>query len=139
MTSLSDVKLFSLKTFIEPDGNLVPIENSDIPFNIKRMFYVFGVKDQNDRGRHSHHTTKQVLICLQGSVKVNCDDGRNRKQWILDDPTQALYIPEMIWDEQIYTSEDSILLVLANTKYNIKDYIEDYENFKEIKYEEKRK
>jgi dTDP-4-dehydrorhamnose 3,5-epimerase-like enzyme len=139
MTSLSDVKLFSLKTFIEPDGNLVPIENSDIPFNIKRMFYVFGVKDQNDRGRHSHHTTKQVLICLQGEVKVNCDDGRNRKQWILDDPTQALYIPEMIWDEQIYTSEDSILLVLANTKYNIKDYIEDYENFKEIKYEEKRK
>jgi len=139
MTSLSDVKLFSLKTFIEPDGNLVPIENSDIPFNIKRMFYVFGVKDQNDRGRHSHHTTKQVLICLQGSVKVNCDDGRNRKQWILDDPTQALYIPEMIWDEQIYNSEDSILLVLANTKYNIKDYIEDYENFKEIKYEEKRK
>ena len=139
MTSLSDVKLFSLKTFIEPDGNLVPIENSDIPFNIKRMFYVFGVKDQNDRGRHSHHTTKQVLICLQGSVRVNCDDGRNRKQWILDDPTQALYIPEMIWDEQIYTSEDSILLVLANTKYNIKDYIEDYENFKEIKYEDKRK
>jgi len=139
MTSLSDVKLFSLKTFIEPDGNLVPIENSDIPFNIKRMFYVFGVKDQNDRGRHSHHTTKQVLICLQGEVKVNCDDGRNRKQWILDDPTQALYIPEMIWDEQIYNSEDSILLVLANTKYNIKDYIEDYENFKEIKYEEKRK
>jgi len=103
------------------------------------MFYVFGVKDQNDRGRHSHHTTKQVLICLQGSVKVNCDDGRNRKQWILDDPTQALYIPEMIWDEQIYNSEDSILLVLANTKYNIKDYIEDYENFKEIKDEEKRK
>jgi len=139
MTSLSDVKLFSLKTFIEPDGNLVPIENSDIPFNIKRMFYVFGVKDQNDRGRHSHHTTKQVLICLQGEVKVNCDDGRNRKQWILDDPTQALYIPEMIWDEQIYNSEDSILLVLANTKYNIKDYIEDYENFKEIKDEEKRK
>ena len=139
MTSLSDVKLFSLKTFIEPDGNLVPIENSAIPFNIKRMFYVFGVKDQNDRGRHSHHTTKQVLICLQGSVRVNCDDGRNRKQWILDDPTQALYIPEMIWDEQIYTSEDSILLVLANTKYNIKDYIEDYENFKEIKDEEKRK
>ena len=96
MTSISDVKLISLRTFIEPDGNLVPIENTDIPFNVRRIFYVFGVKDQNDRGRHSHHKTKQVLICLQGRVKVNCDDGRNRKQWILDDPKKALYIPEMI-------------------------------------------
>ena len=139
MTSISDVKLISLRTFIEPDGNLVPIENTDIPFNIRRIFYVFSVKDQNDRGRHSHHKTKQVLICLQGRVKVNCDDGRNRKQWILDDPTQALYIPEMIWDEQIYTTEDSILLVLANTKYNINDYIEDYEKFKELKNDEKRR
>tara|TARA_A100001011_G_scaffold368817_1_gene423500 strand:- start:1141 stop:1560 length:420 start_codon:yes stop_codon:yes gene_type:complete len=139
MTSISDVKLISLRTFIEPDGNLVPIENTDIPFNIRRIFYVFSVKDQNDRGRHSHHKTKQVLICLQGRVKVNCDDGRNRKQWILDDPKKALYIPEMIWDEQIYTTEDSILLVLANTKYNINDYIEDYEKFKELKNDEKRR
>ena len=54
MTTLRDVKLFSLKTFIEPDGNLVPIEDRDLPFPIKRLFYVFGVKGQDDRGRHSH-------------------------------------------------------------------------------------
>ena len=129
MTSISDVKLISLRTFIEPDGNLVPIENTDIPFDIRRIFYVFSVKDLNDRGRHSPHKTHQVLICLQGRVKVNCDDGRNRKQWILDAPKKALYIPEMIWDEQIYQSKDSILLSVCNTKYNKDDYITNWKDF----------
>ena len=134
MTTLNDVKFISLRTFIEPDGKLVPIEsNIDIPFLIRRVFYVYGVKDQNDRGKHSHHKTKQVLICLKGEVKVVCDDGENKDTWILNEPNKALYIPEMIWDEQLYTSEDSILLVLANTKYNFNDYIEDYEKFKELK------
>ena len=138
MTTLNDVKFISLRTFIEPDGKLVPMEsNRDIPFLIKRVFYVFGVKDQNDRGKHSHHKTKQVLICLKGEVKVVCDDGENKDTWILNEPNKALYIPEMIWDEQLYTSEDSILLVLANTKYNFNDYIEDYEKFKELKNENK--
>ena len=138
MTTLNDVKFISLRTFIEPDGKLVPIEsNIDIPFLIRRVFYVYGVKDQNDRGKHSHHKTKQVLICLKGEVKVVCDDGENKDTWILNEPNKALYIPEMIWDEQLYTSEDSILLVLANTKYNFNDYIEDYEKFKELKNENK--
>jgi len=138
MTTLNDVKFISLRTFIEPDGKLVPIEsNIDIPFLIRRVFYVYGVKDQNDRGKHSHHKTKQVLICLKGEVKVVCDDGENKDTWILNEPNKALYIPEMIWDEQLYTSEDSILLVLANNKYNFNDYIEDYEKFKELKNENK--
>ena len=138
MTTLNDVKFISLRTFIEPDGKLVPIDiNTDIPFLIRRVFYVYGVKDQNDRGKHSHHKTKQVLICLKGEVKVVCDDGGNKDTWILNEPNKALYIPEMIWDEQLYTSEDSILLVLANNKYNFNDYIEDYEKFKELKNENK--
>tara|TARA_R100000231_G_scaffold51750_1_gene43602 strand:+ start:57 stop:482 length:426 start_codon:yes stop_codon:yes gene_type:complete len=130
MITLDDVKLFNLRNFIEPDGNLVPIESKhDIPFDIKRIFYVHGVKNQDDRGKHSHHKTKQVLICLNGEVKVTCDDGKNKKIYTLSNPTQALYIPEMIWDEQTYKSEDSVLLVLANTHYDINDYIEDYDEF----------
>ena len=71
MNTIENVKLINLKTFIEPDGNLVPIEsNKDIPFEVKRIFYVFGVHDQNDRGKHSHYKTKQVLICVNGEVKV---------------------------------------------------------------------
>ena len=137
MTTISDVKLFNLRNFIEPDGKLVPIEsNRDIPFDIKRIFYVYGVKDQDDRGKHSHYKTKQVLICLNGNIDVIVDDGTHRKKYRLSKPNQALYIPEMIWDEQVYESEESVLLVLANTHYDTKDYVENYDNFlktKEIK------
>ena len=130
MITINDVKLLNLRTFIEPDGNLVPIESKhDIPFDIKRIFYVYGVNDQNDRGKHAHYKTKQVLICLSGEVEVICDDGVHRKKYKLTKPHQAIYIPEMIWDEQRYMSEDAVLLVLSNTYYDSKDYIEDYDEF----------
>jgi len=132
--TLNDVKLLDLKTITASDGSLVPIESDiDVPFEIKRIFYVYGVDNQDDRGKHSHHQTKQVLICLNGSVEVLCDDGINRKVYILDKPNKGLYIPELIWDEQRYLSKDSVLLVLSNTNYNIDDYIEDYDEFKELK------
>ena len=137
MITLDDVKLFNLRNFIEPDGNLVPIESKhDIPFDMKRIFYVYGVENQDDRGKHSHYKTKQVLICLNGEVKVVCDDGKNKQSYTLSKPNQALYIPEMIWDEQVYKSEDSVLLVLANTHYNTDDYIENYEEFVKLKEKE---
>ena len=138
MTTLENVKLISLKTFIEPDGNLVPIESdSDIPFPIERIFYVFGVHNQNDRGKHSHFKTKQVLICLNGEVSVLCKDGNKERTWVLNKPNQALYIPELIWDEQVYIKPDSVLLVLANTNYDESDYITDYNKFKRLKNENK--
>ena len=134
MTTLEDVKEFNLKAFIEPDGKLTPIElDRDMPFEVKRMFYVYDVHDQNDRGKHSHYKTKQVLIAVCGSVTVVCDDGRKRKNYVLDEPSRALYIPEMIWDEQVYKDKNSVLLVLSNTNYDSDDYIEDYEEFKKIK------
>jgi len=98
------------------------------------MFYVFGVHNQNDRGKHSHHKTKQLLISIAGSITVRCDDGLGfASTHILDKPWKALYIPELIWDEQIYNSKDSILLVLSNTLYDSSDYIENFEKFVEIK------
>ena len=138
MSTLEDVKLINLKIFIDSEGSLVPIESGlSIPFKIERVFYVFEVHDQKDRGEHSHHKTEQVLICLNGKVKVLCDDGKNRKEWVLDKPNQALYIPNLIWDEQIYLTSGSVLLVLANTNYDPSDYIEDYEEFKRLKNESK--
>ena len=136
MTTLDDVKKFTLKTFTEPDGNLIPIEmDRDIPFEVKRMFYVYDVHDQNDRGKHSHHKTKQILIAVNGGVTVICDDGKKRRNYVLNEPNKALLIPEMIWDEQVYHSESSVLLVLSNTNYDVNDYIEDYDEFKRIKNE----
>ncbi len=138
MTSLKDVKEFNLKSFIEPDGKLTPIElDRDIPFEVKRMFYVYDVHDQNDRGKHSHHKTKQILIAVSGGVTVVCDDGKERRNYVLNEPSRALNIPEMIWDEQIYQSEDSVLLVLSNTNYEPDDYIEDYDEFRRLKNESK--
>ena len=138
MITLDNVKLLELETFVDSEGSLVPIESGlSIPFKIKRVFYVFDVHDQKDRGEHSHHKTEQVLICLSGKVKVLCDDGKNTKQWVLDKPTQALYIPNLIWDEQIYLTSDSVLLVLANTNYDSSDYIESYDEFKRLKNESK--
>ena len=136
MTTLDDVKKFTLKTFTEPDGKLTPIElDKDIPFEVKRMFYVYDVHDQNDRGKHSHHKTKQILIAVNGGVTVICDDGKKRRNYVLNEPNKALLIPEMIWDEQVYHSESSVLLVLSNTNYDVNDYIEDYDEFKRLKNE----
>jgi len=137
LTTLQDVKLTLLKTFLESDGNLVPIEsNKDIPFNIQRTFYVYDVEDQNNRGKHAHYDTEQVLICLTGSVSVACSDGTGYEQWILDSPNKALYIPSMIWDEQVYATPETILLVLCSTEYDIEDYIENFELFQEEKAKE---
>jgi len=132
--TINDVKFFNTRTMVEPDGNLVPIEsNYDVPFHIKRIFYVYGVKNQNDRGKHAHYKTKQVLICLNGKVEVLVNDGVKEKKYLLESPQQALYIPEMIWDEQIYHSEDTVLLVLSNMKYEPNDYINDFNIFKNLK------
>ena len=136
MTTLDDVKKFTLKTFTEPDGKLIPIElDKDIPFEVKRMFYVYDVHDQNDRGKHSHHKTKQILIAVNGGVTVICDDGKKRRNYVLNEPNKALLIPEMIWYEQVYHSDSSVLLVLSNTNYDVNDYIEDYDEFKRLKNE----
>ncbi len=132
--TIDDVKFFNARTMVERDGNLVPIEgNLDVPFDIKRVFYVYGVKNQDDRGKHSHLKTQQVLYCLNGKVEVLVHDGVNKRKYLLDSPQQGLYIPELIWDEQIYLTEDTVLLVLSNTKYTPSDYINDFEEFKRIK------
>ena len=134
MTTINDVKRFNLKFFDESDGRLTPVEfHKDVPFKVKRMFYVFGVHNQNDRGKHSHYKTKQLLISINGAIDVKCDDGIGGvRTWKLSKPWNALYIPEMIWDEQKYMSEDSVLLVLSNTHYDSNDYIEDYDEFKRL-------
>tara|TARA_Y100000310_G_scaffold312375_1_gene359612 strand:- start:20 stop:439 length:420 start_codon:yes stop_codon:yes gene_type:complete len=134
MITLDDVKLLELGAFVDTDGSLVAIEsNVNIPFEIERVFYVFGVDNQKDRGEHSHFVTEQILICLSGEVKVLCDDGKNKKEWLLDNPSEGLYIPSLIWDEQVYSTPDSILLCLASTHYYESDYITDYNEFKKIR------
>lgn len=134
---IDDVKFLDIKTIVDDNGNLVPIESGqDIPFDIERVFYVYGVRDDEKRGNHAHHKTKQILICLHGKVEVIVKDGFKERRYLLESPQQALYIPEMIWDEQVYRSEETALLVLSNTHYTPSDYIHDFDEFKSMKEKE---
>tara|TARA_R110002110_G_scaffold1868_12_gene8430 strand:- start:459 stop:881 length:423 start_codon:yes stop_codon:yes gene_type:complete len=131
VTTVEEVKKISFTNHTDNDGYLVPLESlsDQIPFDIKRVFYVYGVKDQKIRGKHAHLKTEQVLICLSGECRVICKDGKTSKELTLNSPTEAVYIPNLIWDEQIYKTRDTILLVLSSTTYDRSDYIEDWEQF----------
>jgi len=132
--TVNDVSFYNTKTVVDPTGNLCPIEGSkDVPFDIKRVFYVYGVNDKDTRGQHAHYKTQQLLICLSGKVEVVCKDGLKESRFLLESPQQALYIPEMIWDEQVYRTSDSVLVVLSSTSYDPSDYIHDWDQFKRLK------
>lgn len=134
-TTIRDVKYIDLKENIGNEGCLVAIEeNNDIPINISRVFYVYG-SDGKNRGNHAHVTTRQVLVCLNGSALVTCFDGEKYKTFILDRPDKGVFIPEMIWDSIDYACENTILLVLSSSPYDREDYIEDFDFFKNKKLE----
>lgn len=110
-------------------GNLVPItENKEVPFDIKRVFYVWDVPNNEVRGKHAHYECDQLLICLKGVLKVLIDDGNQQKVQVLDSPEQGLLIPAGLWAEETYM-EDAIMLVLCSHKYDTEDYIHSYEDF----------
>jgi UDP-2-acetamido-3-amino-2,3-dideoxy-glucuronate N-acetyltransferase len=133
MTRTSDVKILDFKSFHDIRGSLCPIDFSDLPIEVKRIFYVHNVPDKKLRGEHSHYTTNQILVCLSGSCTVICKDGKEESKYLLNTPTKGLLIPSMIWDEQIYNSDKTILLVLSDTQYDKDDYIKDWNEYLKIK------
>jgi len=135
MPTVDDCKLVDVKT-INDRGKLSVVEFYDLPFMPKRAFYVYDVSDLETRGNHAHYRTQQFLICINGECGVGLYDGVDTSEVHLCTPNQGLYIPEMIWDSQIY-SLDATLVVLASTHYNPDDYINDYEEFKRISNEQK--
>ena len=131
MKTIKDVRMIDFPSVVG-DGSLVPVElESTIPFDVKRIFYVQGVRSLKKRGEHAHKKTNQVLVCLKGSIECICKDQFGGEvSVVLADPTKGIHIPEMIWDEQIYLSKDSILLSFCSTNYDKQDYIENWEDFK---------
>ena len=131
--SIKDIKTIDFVGHTE-DGVLVPIElRKQLPFEAKRVFYVFGVDSHKSRGQHAHKKTQQILICLHGEVICVCKDGHGDEVKVkLDDPKKGLFIPEMIWDEQVYVTPDSVLLVICNTEYDTNDYINSYTEFRNL-------
>lgn len=101
----------------------------DIPFEIKRIYYICGTKTGVKRGMHAHKTTDQMLICLQGKICINLDDGLSQYHVTLDNPSVGLFLPACYWHDMVWEDENSILLVAASDYYNEDDYIRDYSSF----------
>jgi UDP-2-acetamido-3-amino-2,3-dideoxy-glucuronate N-acetyltransferase len=111
-------------------GNLIAREvGKGLPFVPHRCFLVFDVPSKEVRGEHAHRQCEQLLVCLRGSLAVVCDDGDQRQEVRLDDPTVGLYLPPMVWGTQYRYTQDAILMVYASRVYEPEDYIRDYDQF----------
>jgi hypothetical protein len=113
--------LIDLKTFTDKRGNLTVIEKT-IPFEIKRIFYIYGV-DDSKRGGHRHHTTVQAAICIKGSCKIYNNNGEKEETFLLDSPSKCLILECRDWHTMFDFTPDAILMVLASEFFNEKDYI----------------
>jgi len=114
-------------------GLLAVVEsNQTIPFDIKRVFYIYGTKDNVRRGYHGHYKTRQALISVSGSCKVFLDNLQRKTDVVLDSPTKILILEPNDWHEMYEFSPDCVLLVLASHLYDPQDYIRDYEKFIEV-------
>jgi len=132
--SVSDCSVIELPKIENRSGNLTSIQNSiEIPFDIKRIFYLYDIPGGKDRGAHAHIECHQFLIAGSGSFDVLLDDGKSKKIVTLNQPYKGLHIPPGIWASEINFSSGSICLVLASHKYNEKDYIRNYNDFLKYK------
>ena len=136
---MSLIKTISLKSLGDERGSLVALEgNKSVPFDIKRVYYIFDTKQGVSRGFHAHRNLKQVAVCVIGSCRFILDNGNQRDEVVLDKSTTGLLIDNLIWREIYDFSPDCVLMVLANEHYNESDYIRDYQSFiKEVKNEKR--
>lgn len=118
--------VFKFLDITDKQGHLTPIEGTmDIPFEIKRIYYITNVKEGTVRGSHAHRKLHQVLLCLKGSVKIKVKNPKEEEVYELNNSYVGLYIGPYIWREMFDFSEDAVLLVLASEYYNESDYIRD--------------
>lgn len=111
-------------------GSLVALEaGKTVPFDIKRVYYIFGTQSGVARGFHAHKNLKQVAVCVTGKCRMILDDGVTREEAWLDSPIKGLLISDLVWREMHDFSEDCVLLVLASEHYDETDYIRSYDEF----------
>ena len=111
-------------------GQLVALEEfKDIPFRIKRVYYMYETGREITRGFHAHKSLQQILVCIHGSCKILLDNGKEKKVILLEKPYEGLYVSHSMWREMFDFSSDAVLLVLASELYDESDYIRNYEQF----------
>ena len=131
--TMMDSKCIKVKELGDERGLLAAIEgNRSIPFEIRRVFYIYGTKSEVRRGYHAHYKTRQALIAVSGSCKVLLDNTKRKEIILLDAPTKVLLLEPNDWHEMYDFSDDCVLLVLASHLYDAKDYIRDYNKFLEV-------
>ncbi|NIF31116.1 WxcM-like domain-containing protein [Enterobacter sp. Cy-643] len=127
------IELIPLQIHGDERGSLVALETEkNIPFEIRRVYYLFDTKKDVIRGYHAHKALKQVAIAVRGSCKFTLDDGHERVDVILNNPAQGLLIESFMWREMSEFSDDCVLMVLADSQYDESDYVRDYEQFKKM-------
>lgn len=131
--NMNEVRMLEFAQHGDDRGHLVIVEgNIDIPFEIKRAFYIYGSKSDVIRGQHANRKTQFVLINVAGKSKVRVRDGEgNEAIYCLNRPHTGIYLPTMVWKDMYDFSEDSVLLVLASEHYDPTEYIRDYNEFAE--------
>ena len=111
-------------------GQLVSLEEYvDIPFEIKRVYYMYDTVPDQVRGYHAHKSLEQILICIHGSCKVLLDNGSEKKRVFLEKPYEGLYVPNNMWREMYDFAPETVLMCLASEVYNEEDYIRNYDDF----------
>lgn len=129
-TIIDDCRLIDLSKIHDVRGNLTPIESGgDIPFDIKRIYYLYDVPSGESRGAHAHKELQQLIIAANGSFTITLDDGKNKKSFTLNRPYQGLLIVPGIWRDLDNFSSGAVLLCLASEHYMATDYIRDYDKF----------
>lgn len=111
-------------------GQLISLEEGiDIPFAIKRVYFMYDTQEGVVRGNHAHKSLEQILVCIHGSCKVRLDNGKETKIVPLEKPYEGLYVPNDMWREMYDFTEGTVLMVFASDFYHEKDYIRDYDEF----------
>jgi dTDP-4-dehydrorhamnose 3,5-epimerase-like enzyme len=127
---IENVKMLSFNENGDERGRLVVIEGfKDIPFDIKRIFYIYGSDKDVVRGCHANRETEFVLINMRGSLKVKVKTRKVEQVYVLNKPHEGIYLPKMVWKEMYDFSDDSMLLCLASTHYDPREYMRDFKEF----------
>ncbi len=123
-------KLIDMRVFGDSRGKLISLEgNKNIPFDIKRVYYIFDTLPDQDRGKHAHKNLEQVIVAMDGACEFLLDDGKTRETVLLNRPDKGLYIGPGMWREMRNFSYGCKLMVLASTQYDEEEYIRDYDEF----------
>ncbi|MBF4491937.1 WxcM-like domain-containing protein [Flavobacterium sp. MR2016-29] len=129
MTTIQDITVLKIPVVEDLKGNLAFIQNDILPFEFKRVYYLFDVPSSAFRGGHSHIEQHEVLIALSGSFEVKVNDGTSKRSFLLNKPNIGLHLPQGIWRELENFSSGSVCLVLASDVFEETDYIRDFGTF----------